>query len=364
VERIAAVVAKLVCIFVTIGSGKGKCADPLELRKIQGRAIRDAMPMQESRDLAVDLGTIDASIRSCFEILSSLDEAHHAKTPEASAFAKHAGGLADCFPGFTVSDHADRLGARLADARMVLESLEAGKVIRPRDGQFDRPTKRHVMPKQGKALTLWDFVSDGGAAAERLAKERIEHARAEVGAAKRAVDEAASTYPFAFLDELPRLLSIPMPIGLVDAAMVRKRFAVLLDVAASITDGMEVFDVPDEMLDDLAALLGVEREPFFVNANTEGLGELEAVQSSIQELKARLATIEQDIEDPAIDADDRRALAAKRGRLEGNLFDLQHRKMELDVRVVRKVEEQRGFQRAAYLRLLLDRACSLTLSLG
>ncbi|MBN2152855.1 MAG: hypothetical protein JW839_15495, partial [Candidatus Lokiarchaeota archaeon] len=171
--------------------------------------------------------------------------------------------------------------------------------------------------------------------------------------------EAASTYPLAFVEELPRLLSMPMPAGAVDAAMVamvRKRFAVLLDVAAGIADGMAAIDVPDELLDDLAALLDVKREPFRADADTEGLGELEAVRSSVQELKARLASIEQDIDEPSIDADDRRALVAKRGRLEGTLFDLQRRKMELDVRVARKVGEQRMAQRAACLKLLLARA--------
>ena len=364
-ERIAAVVAKLARIFAMIGSGKGESADPLELRKVLQRATRDAMSLQASRESAADPGTIDASVKSCFEILLRIDGARDAKAPGAPAFAKHVDGLGDCFPGFTMGDHASRLEARLADAKAVLESIEAGRVLRPRGGEpgfapAGAGTQMQMQKqKQGKATTLWDFVSDGGAAAARLAKERIERARARVGAAKRAVDEAAATYPLAFVEELPRLLAMPMPAGLDAAAMVamvRKRFAMLLDVAASIVDGMAAIDVPDELLDELAALLGERRETFRADADTEGLGELEAVQSSIRELKERLAAIEQEIDEPAIDADDRRALVAKRGRLEGSVFDLQRRKMELDVRVARKVGEQRMVQRAACLKLLLARA--------
>nr|MDO8084348.1 hypothetical protein [Candidatus Sigynarchaeum springense] len=94
---------------------------------------------------------------------------------------------------------------------------------------------------------------------------------------------------------------MPMPVVQGDAAMValvRKRYAVLLDVAASIVDGMAAINVPDVLLDDLAAMLGAGREPFHADADTEGLGELEAVQSSIRELKERLAAIEQEIDEP------------------------------------------------------------------
>ncbi|MBN2154206.1 MAG: hypothetical protein JW839_22315, partial [Candidatus Lokiarchaeota archaeon] len=193
-ERIAAVVAKLARILTAIGSGKGERADPLDLRKSRQRAARDAITLQASRGPAVDLASIDACIKSCLELLYRLDGARGAKEPDAPALAKHVCGLADCFPGFTTSDHVTRLAARLADARAVLEGIEAGRVLRPRDGELEPAPGGGATRKRGRATTLWDFVSDGGAAAERLAKERIERARARVGAAERAVDEAASTY--------------------------------------------------------------------------------------------------------------------------------------------------------------------------
>ncbi|MEX2680878.1 MAG: hypothetical protein Q6373_004710 [Candidatus Sigynarchaeota archaeon] len=312
--------------------------------------------MQTPQKQAMSPSMIDARIRSCFEILLCLDRARCTKTTCASAFAKHIGELEDCFPGFTMQEHVNRLEARLSIAKAVLEDFEAGKVPRLGEGKLGSTTTGIETRTRGKTTTLWDFVSDGGAAAERFAKARIDRARARVDAAKHAVDEAVSTYPLAFMEELPRLLAMPIPADQVDADVVHKRFTALLDVAISIVEGMTVINAPDELLDDLAAELGTGREPFHINADTDGLGELEAVQTAVRELKERLASIEQEIDEPAIDADERRALIAKRGRLEGNLFDLQHRKMELDVRVARKVAEQRMFQRVACLKLLLARA--------
>jgi hypothetical protein len=349
VERTAAIIAKLVEILAKIDPVNKETHDSIEWHKLKHRALQNAAMVHEPANRIEQYRQINEEIKTCLDLLLYHDILRVTSTPEASAFFPLASDLSASFPGYSMADHQKDLATRVADATVTLDCLERGKVVQARREQPGTKSMQPGSTVQSRSLTLWDFVVDDGEVAQRLSQERIERARQQLAKAKEACSNAAATYHATFLTKLPGILA--GPVTLIDATSTKKQITSLLDMVLAIASDLRVSrDVSDEIT-RLATLVGVVIEPS--RPRVTEIGELEAVQAAIADLKARIDGIEQDRAEPSIDPEDRRVLAGKRGRLESTLHDLQHTKMDLDVRVARKVAEQERAHDTASLKLVL-----------